>query len=376
MAEQQMHGGKRMKILHIIDSLSMGGAENVLIGLSSGQKRLGHDVTIMPLVCPPQTPVRSKIEDNNVLVAPFLERGSVYNPRLIFKIAKVLKNYDLVHVHLFPALYWAFYAKVLSCCRVPMIYTEHSTNNKRRNNALLHCMDSLVYQHGYKMIVACAEKVLDTYKKAFPKVKHTCYINNGVETSLYANAKSYTKNELLEVSDEIFLITMVARFMSMKRQDTIVEALIKLPSDVHAVFVGGNEEDEGLRRVKNLAETNGVLDRVHFLYVRDDVPRILKTSDVIIMASDYEGLSLSSIEGMAAGKPFIASDVNGLREVVGGAGLLFENKNADALADLIIKLKTQPDYYFQISHACEARSKEFDVNAMVESYLQVYNALI
>ena len=123
----------------------------------------------------------------------------------------------------------------------------------------------------------------------------------------------------MDVGEDVFVVTMVARFMTMKRQDTVVEAISKLPDNIHAVFVGGSENDEGLVRVKNLAVEKEVADRVHFLYIRNDVPRILKTSDVVVMASDFEGLSLSSIEGMAAGKPFIASNVNGLRVVVGCA---------------------------------------------------------
>lgn len=365
-----------MKIVHIIDTLSMGGAENVLIGLTAGQKQLGHEVTVIPLVCDNKTPVREKIELNKVTVIPLKERGTVYNPAFIFKLAKHIRNYDIINVHLFPAFYWAAFAKLFSFCRVPMVYTEHSTNNKRRNNKVLHTVDKFVYKFGYKMIIACAEKVLETYNGAFPSIKHTCYINNGVETSLYREAHPYKKSELLGISEDSFVITMVARFMTMKRQDTIVEALKELPPNFHAVFVGGNKEDEGLQRVKRIAEGEGVEQRVHFLYIRPDVPQILKTSDIVIMASDYEGLSLSSIEGMAAGKPFISTDVNGLREIVGGAGLLFENKNPQALAHLINKLATDKEYYSEIAERCSLRASVFDVKRMVELYLDVYNKVL
>ena len=365
-----------MKILHIIDSLSMGGAENMLVGLTSGQQRQGHEVLVMPLVCASDTLVRRKMEEAGIEVRPFKGSGSVYNPLFIIKIAKTIRRYDIVHVHLFPALYWVAFAKMLSLSKVPIIYTEHSTDNKRRNNPFLHWVDRFVYQHGYKRIVACAEKVMETYKLAFPSINNVCYINNGVDISLFANASPYTKTELLGVSESTFIITMVARFMSMKRQDTIVEALTKLPDDIHAVFVGGNKDDEGLIKVKELANGLGVQNRVHFLYIRSDVPRILKTLDVIIMASDYEGLSLSSIEGMAAGKPFVASDVNGLREVVGGAGLLFENRNSASLAELINKLHSDSVFYKDIQQRCEERAKEYDAQKMADEYLKVYQSCL
>lgn len=365
-----------MRILHIIDTLYMGGAENVLIGLASGQKQLGHEVTIMPLICPEMTPVRGKMEANGLAVMPFMVNGSYYNPTLILKIAKVIKQFDIVHVHLCPAFYWTAFAKIISFSKVPLVYTEHSTNNRRRNSAFFHYLDNQIYQHSYKMIVACAEKVLETYRAAFPKVKHTCFINNGIDTMMFSNAEPYTKKELLGVDENVFVVTMVARFMTMKRQDTIVEAISKLPKNIHAVFVGGNPKDEGLLRIKELAVEKKVSNKVHFLYIRNDVPRILKTSDVVIMASDYEGLSLSSIEGMAAGKPFIASDVNGLREVVGGAGLIFENGNSDELSSLLNKLSTNKVFYDEVAQKCLERSVEYDVHKMVGSYLSIYKKVL
>lgn len=365
-----------MKILHIIDTLEMGGAENVLIGLAAGQLQLGHEVEVMPLVCTEGTPVRSKIEEKGVKVSPLKARGSLYDPILVVKIAKAIKHYDIVHVHLFPAFYWTAFAKMFSFSRVPLVYTEHSTNNRRRGKPFFHYVDEHVYQHYYKKIIACAEKVLETFQEAFPMVKHTCFINNGINIETFRDAKPYTKKEFLGVEEDTFLVTMVARFMAMKRQDTIVEAISKLPSNVHAVFVGGDAGDDGLVRVKRMAEEKGISDRVHFLYIRKDVPRILKTSDVVIMASDYEGLSLSSIEGMAAGKPFIASDVNGLREVVGGAGLLFENKDSNALAVLINQLATDKVYNEAVAGRCTARAQLYDVSIMVRSYMDVYKNVL
>ena len=111
------------------------------------------------------------------------------------------------------------------------------------------------------------------------------------------------------------------------------------------------------------------------MYVRSDVPRILKTSDVVMMSSEYEGLSLSSIEGMAAGKPFIATDVNGLREVVADAGELFELYNVEQLVSILSKLESDADYYNLIAKRCYQRALEFDINIMAEKYNKLYYEL-
>lgn len=74
-----------------------------------------------------------------------------------------------------------------------------------------------------------------------------------------------------------------------------------LPEDYHLCLVG-----DGERRAEfeTLVKELGLEQRVHLLGLRSDVPEVLATSDYVVMCSHYEGLSLSSLEGMASGKPF------------------------------------------------------------------------
>ena len=354
----------------------MGGGQNLLIGLAEMQQKGGNEVTVLQLTESQDKTVANKILSTGVKVEALTVGGSLYNPMLIFKLIPVLKKFDIIHVHLFPALYWVGFANLLSGMKSNVVYTEHSTKNKRRGNPVFRRIDNFVYQYCYDKVIACADKALETYRQAYPGVKHVCAINNGVDTAKYWEAKPYTKQELLGLTDDSFVVTMVARFMFMKRQDTIVEAISKLPGKFHACFVGSEPTDEGLLKVKKLAQDLHVADRVHFLYIRPDVPRILKTSDVVVMASDYEGLSLSSIEGMAAGKPFIATDVNGLREVVEGAGDLFENKNSDQLVSILAKLESDKDYYDDMVARCRKRANEYYIKSMVYKYMNEYDKVI
>lgn len=354
----------------------MGGGQNLLIGLAGIQKQRGNDVTVLALEPCEDKVVAQKIEAEGVKVEVLSKKVGLHNPLQIFLLVPWLRKYDIIHVHLFPALYWVGFANLLTGKRANVVYTEHSTKNRRRTHPILRRVDNFVYQHCYDKIIACADKALETYTQVYPNVKHVCAINNGVDTKKYWEAEPYTKQELLGLPEDSFVVTMVARFMFMKRQDTIVEAISKLPSKFHACFVGSEPTDEGLLMVKKLAEDLNVVDRVHFLFIRPDVPRILKTSNVVMMASDYEGLSLSSIEGMAAGKPFIATDVNGLREVVKGAGELFENKNSDQLAALISKLESDNDYYDEMVTRCRKRASEYDIQKMVDQYMDEYEKVI
>ena len=162
---------------------------------------------------------------------------------------------------------------------------------------------------------------------------------------------------------------MVAGFRPQKDQDTIIRALKYLPDNFHLFLVGDGERRDVL---KELVEKENLNDRVHFWGIRNDVPSLLKASDYIIMSSHYEGLSLSSLEGMCVGKPFFASDVDGLREVVNGAGILFTHEDSLALAEKILSLENNKEKCLQIAVYCFQKVVLFDINKMTSQYRNVY----
>lgn len=359
-----------MKILHLIDRMSMGGAQSLVVELAKVQKEEGHIVEVVQLYDSPDRTFPNRLIEMGIPICA-LSKGSMYNPFHIFRIMPILPQYDIVHVHLFPALYWAGFASWLSRCKTPLVYTEHSTQNKRRNKKLLYWADKFIYSRCYKSVIACADKALETFRKYYPKV-NSISIPNGVDTKKYLDAEPYTKEELIGVKEDVFTIVMVARYTYPKRQDTIVEAISKLPKKFHAILVGSKETDPEAIKLRSYCEELGVSERVHSLYIRKDVPRILKSSEIVCMSSIYEGLSLSSIEGMASGHPFIATNVNGLREVVQGAGELFELGNAQELADIILRFEADKEYYNFVSEKCSERARLYDIHQVEKKYMNEY----
>lgn len=358
-----------MKILHVINKLSTGGAQALVADLSIAQVQSGEQVEILELMPSPNDILRKKVEEYSIVMHTLHPIGNVYNPLLIFSIIPYLKKFDIIHVHLFPAQYWVAIAKAISFSKAHVVTTEHSTNNKRRKSNLWRLLDRFIYRR-YDKIIACADRVKEIFSNQYPTYD-VCSVPNGVDTKKYYDAIPYSKTEF-SMKDEDFMVTMVARFDYPKRQDTIIEALSKLPPNFHAVFAGGIPEKNNAIKCNKLAAFLGVSDRVHFLYIRSDVPRILKTSDAIIMSSEYEGLSLSSIEGMAGGKPFIATNVNGLKEVVAGAGLLFECGDSDELAKILMKLAEDNVFYEAVSKKCLERAKNYDIKEAAKKYNQIY----
>ena len=169
-----------------------------------------------------------------------------------------------------------------------------------------------------------------------------------------------------------FVVTMVSAFRDQKDQDTLIQAIKELPDNYRLQLAG-----DGTRRpiVEALVKTLGLIERVDFLGIRTDIPEILKQSDIVVLSSHWEGLSLSSIEGMASGRPFIASDVDGLHEIVKGAGILFPHGDYKQLAKEIRQLCNNPVHYNVVAHECQERAKQYDISIMAEEYNQLYNSL-
>jgi glycosyltransferase involved in cell wall biosynthesis len=93
------------------------------------------------------------------------------------------------------------------------------------------------------------------------------------------------------------------------------------------------------------------------------------------MSSHFEGLSLSNIEGMSVGKPFIASDVDGLHEMTEDAGMLFKHGDYKELADIIIKLTKDRNLYNEVAEKCMNKARQYDISRMVHGYIKVYQDL-
>ena len=105
----------------------MGWAQRLLSDILPIMKQ-SIDVSVLVTQCS-NSEFSRKIEENGINIIS-LNIKNIHNPLIAYKISKIVKDYDVVHVHLFPSLYLAAFGCMFS--RVPMVYTEHSTYNKRR----------------------------------------------------------------------------------------------------------------------------------------------------------------------------------------------------------------------------------------------------
>ena len=125
-----------------------------------------------------------------------------------------------------------------------------------------------------------------------------------------------------------------------------------------------------------MAERLGVSARAHFLGMRSDIDRLWSIADVGVMSSQWEGFGLAAVEGMAYAKPVIASNVPGLADVVQFGELLFTPDDEQALANRVMRLYSDATERQRLGELCKERAQQYDINNMVDSYIDFYNKLL
>ena len=113
---------------------------------------------------------------------------------------------------------------------------------------------------------------------------------------------------------------------------------------------------------------------VQLLGVRTDVPDLLRSADLFVNSSHYEGMSVAMIEGLMAALPVVATDVPGNRELIrdGENGLLVPTANPDALASSMAKVLLSTSSYEQLSSGALISSKPYSIEECGRAHLQLY----
>jgi glycosyltransferase involved in cell wall biosynthesis len=163
---------------------------------------------------------------------------------------------------------------------------------------------------------------------------------------------------------------MVARFYSPKDHKTVIDAAALLP-DLHVLFVGDGENKQAMQEY---VSRKGIDKRIHFLGYRNDIASLLKLCDISIHSSYNEGIPLSVAEAMACGIPVIASDVNGLNEIVQDkkSGLLFKCADAGDMAETITSVLQDAELKTKLRTGALARALDFSLDTTVNKLIALY----
>lgn len=361
-----------MKILQVINHLDKGGgAEQCAHDISLSFLKEGHEVGVLDIYRSPNNQLIDSVTAAGASCSTLGEKRISLSS--FIKLGKLLKKgeYDVVHVHLFPALYYCGFAKMLFHVKTPIVYTEHSTKNRRRGNVLFRLLDSVVYRQ-YNSIVCITEKVKESLCDHVHSIK-PLVINNGVNVEKIVNTPPHKVRELLKISEDTVLVVMIGRFVEGKDYETVFKAMQGLDKKYHFVCIGeGPRMNDCISSVKK----RGLEDRVHFMGLRTDVVELVKGCDIAVLSTEHEGFSISMLEVMACRKPFIASSVPGIYDLVADNSLLFPYRDSLELSRLIEKCAENKMVYEEYSRRSFDFASRYDINRTAAEYYSVYKSLL
>lgn len=360
-----------VKIVQIVPALEIGGLERVVINLAEKINSKNYNVVICCLEG--KGDLRAEAERKGIRVISADKRpGKDF--LLPLRLASILKNENarIVHTHNSgPLLYGTLAAKI---AQIPVVInTKHGRERRVKNNLICRLNDRIV-----TISEDAKKELLKVVKLRIDKVE---VIYNGIDERSYSKGKN-TISEIkkgLKIAHSDLVVGTIGRLSPEKDHFTLLLAFSELSrasDNVKLIVVG-----DGLLRRDLEAKCSelGIKDKVKFLGFRDDIAEMLSIFDVFVLSSVTEGISLTLLEAMAAGKTVVATNVGGNPEVVedGVTGFLVPPQNPEKLAETINNLLKNRGLSQKMGEAGRNHIKEnFTLERMVKEYETLYERLL
>lgn len=339
----------------------MGGAERLVRGLHLGLLEEGVESRVLGL---------ERHEDDAMDHAVTLGLASSKSVKAFLGIKNYLKNHcqegDIVHAHLFPSnLYCGFLHKY---AKGPLVTTEHSTSNRRRGTMRGRVMDGLIYK-AYDRIACISEGT----ERALVSWMTSC---EGKTQVVRNGTKLHFDHFFEREASDCPVVISVGRLVVAKNYEVALKA-VSLLGDIPFEYWIVGEGEERLKLERLIRELD-LADRVKLLgYVADPI-ELLKQADLFLIPSLWEGFGLAAVEAMNAGLPIVASDVDGLREVVGvdgECGMLVDPQSSKIMAEALGRYLNIPDLRQIHGAKAHQRSQQFSEIKIINNYVRFYREI-
>ncbi len=361
-------------VLHLSSSSGPGGAERVVCALASSLDPARFR-SIVALFRPGW--LKEECEARGLATYVLPHEGWL-DWRWMVECAHLVKRerVSVVHAHEFDAIVHGWV--VAKYTGIPMVATVHGKNYfwekaRRRWAYRLVSRDA--------MVVAVSEDLKRfIVEKTGIAAGSVRVIYNGVDETIEAqmsDARQFKRD--IGIAEADLVVGVVGNLYPVKGHRYLLEALpqvLNVVPNTTVLLIGRGELEVEL---KAQAKALGVDDKVRFLGLRDDIPKLLAVMDVFAMPSLSEGLSIALLEAMAAGKPVVATNVGGNPELVqeGETGYLVPAEHPDALAQALIRLLSDPDVRVKFGGAGKLRVAErFTLPTMAGQYQRNYERLL
>lgn len=367
-----MEKNTQRRIIHFTDSLGPGGKERRLTELLKGfaqKPEWNVELVVMS----------EDIHYKEVHQYPFkihiLIRKIKKDPSIFFKFNNICRSFkpDIIQVwNMMPAIY-AIPSRILSrCLLVNSIITDAPSNVLLLRKQWIWSKISFLFSD---VIVANSSAGLETY--AVTKQRSVC-IHNGFDAARNHNLASPQSVRARLGIQTKFIVGMVASINRKKDYPTFILAALKIlesRKDVTFVAVGDGVD---LEMCKGSVPSD-MQEHVKFVGKQVDVESIVNTFDVGVLATFTEGISNSIMEYMSLGKPVVATNGGGTKELVidGVTGFLVRPCAPDELAERVNRLLRDKDLAASMGQAgAERIEKHFSLEAMVHQYSKLYEQLL
>ena len=354
-----------MNVLHVVNSLEIGGLEKVVVDLTRQLSMVNHTV-----VC-----LTTKGDLFNEIVGDcfFLDN----RPGLIFstipKIKKIIrdKSIDIIHTHnQGPQFYGSVAGKLAG---KGVIHTKHGQNVANFHRRFY--LDKFSSFLTDKIVTVSDDAREICLRQLKIPAEKLVTILNGVDTDSF----HHFSNRVPGQQGRSFVIGTVARLSAEKNHSCLLEACSKLVeknNNFKLKIIGDGPLRDKLSAICNKL---GLQDHVVFDGLRSDIPTVMNELDLFVLPSLTEGLSLTLLEAMACELPVVATRVGGTPEVVvdGKTGLLVPSNDPDGLADAIASCMERPQHCMEMGQAGRSRVVDlFSLEQVAEKYLALYKEIL
>lgn len=368
-----------MKILYSCLSKSWGGME--MFTLTAIKQLLQRNISV-ELLCFAESRIHIEASNSGIIIHPIRLSGYIH-PFGSIKIASIIRrsNYDLIHTQASKDLWLLVPALKLLSNKTPLILTKQVGSFIVKKDRLHRWIyNRLTYALAISNVIK--RNLLDTCPLTEEKI---LLLHNGIDTERF-NSNTVdikrVRNEYKIKEDET-LIGMLARFSPGKGHEEFLNAAKHLNvkyNKLKFMIVGeaSRGENNYADKIKKLSSDLG-LSNIIFTGYRADTPEVLGAMDIFVFPSHNEAFGIALAEAMAMGKPSACSNADGVLDIAvdGETSFLFENKNADSLAQKIELLIKSPETIQIFGKAARERAvKYFDLGKLTEQVIEIYNSLI
>jgi sugar transferase (PEP-CTERM/EpsH1 system associated) len=373
---------KRIKVLHVIDSLGIGGMERVIIDVVNG---LDPAVFAQTVCC-----ISRKGEAAHLLpkgaACIDLGKGANGDHLMPLKIARVIreKQPQIIHTQSWSGIDTAI---AMMFERSPrLVHSEHGRNLPYIHfEPLIRKVARRCLYHRADAVFAISSEVRDFYcrETGFP-VDRMRVIPNGIDPRRIDESAGSNRRDVrgeLGICDDDFVIGTVARLDQTKDTMTLTRAFTQLyrsrqEPKLKLLVVGDGEKKV---EIQNYVNEQRLSNRVIFTGLRHDVPRLLGAMDLFALSSLSEGIPITVLEAMCASLPVVATNVGALPELVeeGVTGFLVEPKDIPALAERFSRLYQRRELARDFGLTGRRKvEREFRLEQMLKRYADLYLSVL